>query len=161
VDTDPRPVDHLPVDGEVGARTLQELLEAATGWIVRFEPPEAQAAVESGALLIDIRSEVDRTRDGIVPGSVHVPRTVLEWRLAPDSTSRNPHVAAGRSLVLLCDHGYSSVLAAATLAQLGVAGVGDVVGGFAAWQAAGLPTVPAPRVERAAGEPAGMRPPDP
>jgi rhodanese-related sulfurtransferase len=128
--------------------------------ITRLEPAEALAAVESGALLVDIRSELDRDRDGVVPGSLHVPRTVLEWRLAPESSWRNPHVGADRRVVLLCDHGCSSILAAATLVELGLPDTADVIGGFAAWRDAALPTMPGPGTRRAPGEPAGMRPPD-
>jgi rhodanese-related sulfurtransferase len=142
-------------------RTLPQLLEAAAKRIVRLEPREAFAAVEDGALLVDIRSDTDRARDGIVPGSLHIPRTVLEWRLDPDSEWRNPHVGGlDRRIVLLCDHGWSSVLAAATLVELGFAGAGDVVGGFAAWRDAGLPTVRAPAVERQPDELPGTGPPD-
>jgi rhodanese-related sulfurtransferase len=144
-----------------GRRTLDQLLEAALARIDRLEPADAFAAVEHGAVLVDIRSDLDRARDGIVPGSLHIPRTVLEWRLDPDSPWRNPHVGGlDRRIVLLCDHGCSSILAAATLAELGFADPGDVIGGFAAWRDAGLPTAPAPHVERRPDEPAGMRPPD-
>jgi len=114
----------------------------------------------NGAPLIDIRSDLDRERDGIVSGSLHIPRTVLEWRLDLDSSWRNPHVSGlGAQIVLLCDHGCSSVFAAATLVDLGFERAGDVVGGFAAWREAGLPTAPSPRYRRRSGEPAGMRPP--
>ena len=73
-------------------RTLDELLDAARAQIARLEPADAHAATEQGALLIDIRGQVDRERDGIVPGSLHIPRTVLEWRLDPESSWHNPHV---------------------------------------------------------------------
>jgi rhodanese-related sulfurtransferase len=142
-------------------RTLDELLDAARAQIVRLEPADAHAATEQGALLIDIRGQVDRERDGIVPGSLHIPRTVLEWRLDPESSWRNPHVGGlDQQIVLMCDHGCSSIFAAATLVELGFACAGDVVGGFAAWQEAGLPTAPSAPYLRAPGEPAGMRPPD-
>ena len=144
-------------------RTLEELLEAARARIEQLEPTEAFAATKGGALLIDIRSDLDRERDGIIPGSLHIPRTVLEWRLDPDSSWRNPYVGGlGEQIVLVCDHGCSSVFAAATLVDLGFERVGEVVGGFAAWCEAGLPTAPAPspRYRRHPGEPAGMRPPD-
>lgn len=145
----------------MGRRTLVQLLEAAQARITRLEPAEALAAVEDGALLIDIRSDSDRGRDGIVPGSLHIPRTVLEWRLDPDSSWRNAHVGGlDRRIVLLCDHGCSSILAAATLVELGFSRAGDVIGGFAAWREAGLPTAVSPRTERAHGELAGMGPPD-
>jgi rhodanese-related sulfurtransferase len=93
----------------------------------------------------------------LVPGSLHIPRTVLEWRLDPDSPSRSPHAPGLDDPVLvLCDHGESSSLAAATLVELGFSRAGDVAGGFAAWTDAGLPVV-------AAGPPAaglpGMAPP--
>ncbi len=144
-----------------GQRTLHDLLENAAERIQRLEPSEALTAIEHGALLIDIRSDDERKRDGVVPGSLHIPRTVLEWRLAPDSAWRSPYVGGelDRQIVLLCDHGCSSVLAAATLVELGFARAGDVVGGFAAWREAGLPVAPARAEGRAEDELAGMRPP--
>jgi rhodanese-related sulfurtransferase len=144
------------------SRTLTELFSEACARIERLEPAEARAASEAGALLVDIRSEVERERDGIVPGALHVPRTVLEWRLAPDSAWRSPYVGGDpdRRVVLICDHGYSSALAAATLVDLGFARAADVVGGFAAWRDAGLPTAPHVARRRAPEELAGMGPPD-
>jgi rhodanese-related sulfurtransferase len=119
--------------------TLADLLAAAAAKIHRCEPREAFAAAAAGALIVDIRSGEARARDGIVPGSVHIPRTVLEWRVAPDSEWRNPHLDGSARLVLLCDHGCSSLLAAASLHDLGFSDVADVIGGFEAWRAAGLP----------------------
>ena len=155
-------MDNSVVAVGVTRRTLEELLDAARARIARLEPAEALAATEHGAVLIDIRADVDRERDGIVPGSLHIPRTALEWRVDPDSPWRNPHVGGlDQQIMLLCDHGCSSVLAAATLVDLGFTRAGDVVGGFAAWRDAGLPTAPAPRHRRRRpGEPAGMRQPD-
>jgi rhodanese-related sulfurtransferase len=142
-------------------RALDELLEAAEASITRLTPADAAVAVEHGATLIDIRSDLDREHNGIVPGSLHIPRTVLEWRLAPDSAWRIPHAPdLEEQVIVICDHGYSSVLAAAALAELGFAKAGDIVGGYAAWRSAGLLTAPAPRRRRAPGELAGMRPPD-
>ncbi len=124
---------------------LEELLAAARSRISRLEPREAFEAAQQGALIVDVRSHDTRRRDGIVPGSVHIPRTVLEWRVAPDNAHRNPHLGLPeRRLVLLCDHGYSTVLAAATLVDLGLTSTGDVIGGFAAWRDAGLPVREAP-----------------
>jgi rhodanese-related sulfurtransferase len=108
---------------------------------------------------VDIRSDAQRARDGVVPGSLHLPLTVLEWRVDPTSPWRNPHVGGlERRLVVLCDHGYSSSLAAATLVDLGFRQAADVAGGFEAWVAAELPVSEA----RAAPGDAlpGMRPPD-
>jgi rhodanese-related sulfurtransferase len=143
-------------------RTLEQFLADARARIRRYEPAEACAAVQRGALLIDIRSDLDRERDGIVPGSLHVPRTVLEWRLDPGSYLRNPHVGdLDQQIILICDHGFSSVLAAASLVDLGFAAAGDVVGGFAAWSRAGLATAACRPYRRDPGEAAGMRAPDP
>lgn len=143
-------------------RTLDELLEDAKTRIQRLEAHAAFAAVSGGALMIDIRSAFDRERDGIVPGSLHIPRTVLEWRLDIDSAWRNPHVGGlDQPIVLLCDHGCSSLLAAATLTDLGFTHVSDVIGGFAAWQEAKLPTTLTSLYHLDSGESAGIRPPDP
>ena len=132
--------------------SLAQLLEAARARITRLEPHEAFAAAGEGACLIDIRSDFDRERDGIVPGSLHIPRTVLEWRVDPSSPWRSDHLdPTAQTVIVLCEHGYSSSLAAAMLVELGVARVGDVVGGYEAWVAAGLPTARAP-----AREPEGL-----
>ena len=140
-------------------RTLEELLSAACARISRLEPRDAFAATAIGALIVDIRSHEARRDDGIVPGALHIPRTVLEWRVAPDGEFRNPHVGGPeQQLLLLCDHGCSSVLAAATLVDLGFARAGDVIGGFLAWEEAGLPVAEA-RPSRP-GRP-GMAGPDP
>jgi rhodanese-related sulfurtransferase len=142
-------------------RTLDDLLAEAERRIERHAPAEARAAMEDGALLIDIRSDDNRARDGVVPGALHIPRTVLEWRLAPDGEWRSPFVGGlDQRLILICDHGCSTILAAATLLELGYTHAGDVIGGFEAWRAAGLATAPAPQRERPPGEVAGMAPPD-
>jgi rhodanese-related sulfurtransferase len=150
------------VDPRPGRRTLAELLAEAAERIERLEPADAAAALREGAVLVDIRAAEDRERDGIVPGSLHVPRTVLEWRLDPDGDWRTPHVRGlDERVVLICDHGCSSALAAATLVDLGYARAGDVIGGFVAWRDAGLPVSPAPAHRRAPGELPGMGPPEP
>jgi len=140
-------------------RTLDDLLDAARARITRLEPVEAFAAAAEDGVLIDIRADVDRDRDGIVPGSLHIPRTVLEWRLDPGGAWRNPHLGGlDQRLLLICDHGCSSILAAASLVDLGYVRAGDVIGGFAAWSAAGLPTARSPRRRRRPGGLAGMGP---
>jgi len=132
------------------ARTLDELFAAAARRIRRYTPAEAHA---SDAAIVDIRSQDARERDGAVPGAYHVPRTVLEWRIASEEW-RNTELD-GRALILVCDHGYSSVFAAAALVELG-RDAGDVDGGFEAWRAAGLPVA---RARAWDGLP-GMGPPD-
>jgi rhodanese-related sulfurtransferase len=96
-------------------------------------------------VIVDLRSHDERARDGIIPGSVHVPRSVLEWRVDAGSGFSNPHVADGNlELILVCHEGYSSSLAASSLTDLGHPRVADLVGGFEGWRDAGLETIVAP-----------------
>ena len=129
---------------EPSRRSVDDLLAEARRSIVRAEPEAAWAAACAGdALIVDIRGDDERRRDGIVPGSLHVPRTVLEWRADEGSGWGNPHLTdRRRRILLLCAHGCSSSLAAATLVEMGL-DAGDVSGGFEAWRAAALPTRPA------------------
>lgn len=138
---------------------LRALLEQAAACVPRLTPREALAALHDGDVVIDIRSIAARARDGVVPGSVHVPLTVLQWRLEPGGEHRTPHVAEEDRVVLLCDHGCSSLLAAASLLAMGVEAA-DVIGGVEAWRADGLPLVAASDPPLAPGELQGMRPAD-
>jgi rhodanese-related sulfurtransferase len=120
--------------------TVEDLLAEARSGLVRLDPPAAAAAVEAGAVLVDIRSELQRERDGVVSGSVFFPRNVLEWRCDPASPARDERVCdPARQLILMCDEGYQSSLAAANLRRLGFERATDLAGGFQAWRAAGLP----------------------
>jgi len=106
-------------------------------------PAEAAAALADGALLVDIRPVELRRRDGELPGAIVVDRNALEWRLAPTSAHRLPEAGdPDRVVVLVCDEGYASSLAAATLRELGLPRATDLDGGFRAWVAAGLPVSP-------------------
>jgi rhodanese-related sulfurtransferase len=100
-------------------------------------------------VIVDVRSHDERAREGVIPGSVHVPRSVLEWRVDPGSGYSNPVVADGDvELILVCHEGYSSSLAAASLRELGRERVADLIGGFEAWCDAGLETVaPSPPLD--------------
>jgi rhodanese-related sulfurtransferase len=121
-------------------RTIDEVWADARERITRLAPHEALQALTEGAFLVDLRSIDERAREGIIPGSLHIPRSVLEWRVDPDCEHRNPAVSRlDARLILFCAEGYSSVLAAVSVQQLGFERVGDMVGGFAAWKAAGLP----------------------
>lgn len=128
-----------------GSRGIDELLAAARARLERLDPHAAHRAQAAGALLVDIRPVAQRTAYGEIPGALVVDRNVLEWRLDPRSDARLP-VADRYDLpvILVCQEGYSSSLAAATLQDLGLYRATDLIGGFAAWQAAGLPTVPGP-----------------
>lgn len=127
------------------------MLSRARSMLERLEPDQALDAQHAGALIIDLRCHDDRARHGIIPGSLHIPRTVLEWRLDPDSPHRNPHASdPARHVILVCADGYSSSLAAATLRELGFARATDLIGGFNAWRTLGLPIAPAQPVDDAA-----------
>jgi rhodanese-related sulfurtransferase len=120
--------------------TIDDLLEQARERLTRLDPEQARAAMQEGALLIDIRAESQRAADGVVPGSVFVARNVLEWRCDPDSEHRDPSIdGRERQLIVMCNEGYQSSLAAATLHELGLTRATDLDGGFQAWRAAGLP----------------------
>ncbi|MDQ6681705.1 MAG: rhodanese-like domain-containing protein [Chloroflexota bacterium] len=121
-----------------------DLLESARARLDRLDPQRAAEAVAHGALLIDTRCADDRRRTGTIPGSVHVPLSVLFWRLDGTSGhSRSELADRSREVILMCADGYSSSLAAATLQDLGFPRSTDVVGGFNAWVASGLPVEPA------------------
>jgi rhodanese-related sulfurtransferase len=122
-------------------RSVDELLADARSRLRRLSPADAAAAVADGALLVDIRPHWQRTRDGEVPGALVVERNHLEWRLHPTSESRVTAAAAGQRWIVLCEEGYTSSLAADALNSIGVP-ADDIDGGFRAWAAAGLPTVP-------------------
>lgn len=119
--------------------TVEALLAEAQAEIDRLSPAEAHAAAQEGDLLIDIRPLEQRQRDGLVPGAAIVQRNVLEWRLDPAGEHRDPALARlDRRIILICDEGYQSSLAAATLLRFGL-DVCDVVGGVQEWMAEGLP----------------------
>jgi len=120
--------------------TLEELIDRARRDLVRVEPEQAAAELAGGALLVDIRPADQRSVGGDIPGATVIDRNVLEWRLAPDSEWRNDAVDGPKTrVIVLCSEGYSSSLAAATLKELGLVNATDVIGGFQAWKAAGLP----------------------
>jgi rhodanese-related sulfurtransferase len=118
--------------------TIDQLLEAARARLERLDPPAAQAALTEGAVLVDIRSESQRERDGVVPPALFIARNVLEWRCDPASAWHDERIPPGARLIVMCNEGYQSSLAAATLRDLGVDAT-DLVGGFQAWRGAGLP----------------------
>jgi rhodanese-related sulfurtransferase len=107
--------------------------------LTRVSPAEAAAAAREGALLVDIRPVGLRAADGEIPGALVIDRNVLEWRLAPTSDHRIPEIDEGKTVILFCDEGYASSLAAATLQELGLPRATDLIGGFQAWKREGLP----------------------
>jgi rhodanese-related sulfurtransferase len=124
------------------ALSVDELLAEARAELTRLTPEQARAAHEEGAVIVDIRPIEQREVDGEIPGAHVIPRNVLEWRLDPNSDYRDANVArTDRQVIVTCDAGYQSSLAAATLRRLGLDAT-DLVGGFQAWRDAGLPVKP-------------------
>jgi rhodanese-related sulfurtransferase len=149
------------VQQSTGLGSLDRLIDEAAGSITRLNPAEAFAAAAADGVIVDIRSQDARVRDGVIPGAVHIPRTVLEWRVAVDSPWRNLHLGGvDQQLILVCDHGYSSILAASNLVQLGFHRAGDVIGGFEAWKHGGFPVAPCRRAPFAVDGLPGTGPPE-
>jgi len=128
------------------AHTADELLmEARASLPRRLSPAEALAAQAMGALLIDIRGDDQRRACGLIPRALLLPRNALEWRCDPTGQWRHPALTSrAQHLILICQEGYQSSLAAATLQRLGLVNATDMDGGFAAWAAAGLPVIAQP-----------------
>ena len=127
-----------------GARTIDEILDAARARLVRVMPREAFGEAAAGGVLIDIRPAAQRAVQGEIPGSTVVERNHLEWRLDPCSDARLPWVTGyDHRIIVFCVDGYTSSLAAAALQDLGLHRATDMIGGFVAWTAAGLPSSPA------------------
>jgi rhodanese-related sulfurtransferase len=119
--------------------TVEQLLDQARAKLDRLTPTQASAALDAGAVLVDIRSELQRSSDGELPGAKRFVRNVLEWRLDPSSPDRDPEVARRDiQLIVICNEGYQSSLAAATLQRFGLQAT-DMIGGFQAWRDASLP----------------------
>ena len=120
---------------------VEDLLDEARSGLERLTPAQAQAAVAEGdAVIVDIREAERRALEGHVPGAIEIERNVLEWRCAPESDWRDERICdPGRIVVVMCNQGYQSSLAAATLQQLGLPRATDMDGGFQRWRAEGLP----------------------
>jgi rhodanese-related sulfurtransferase len=119
---------------------VEVLLERARRRLVRLTAVEAHAAMQQGAVLVDIRSDRQRDHDGGVPAAVFIPRNVLEWRADPESAYFDARLAQRHGpLIVMCAEGYQSSLAAATLQELGIHDATDLIDGFNGWLAARLP----------------------
>ena len=126
-----------------GSAGIDDILAAARARLRRLDPREAYAATRRGAVLVDIRPAAQRAEHGEIPGAVIIERNVLEWRLDPRSDARLSFADSyDLEIVVTCQEGYTSSLAAAALQDLGLQRATDLAGGFAAWRAAGLPTIP-------------------
>ena len=124
-------------------RTIDDLLAAARSRLHRLTAVEAHAAAQQGAVIVDIRPQEQRRRTGVVPGALFFPRNHLEWRVDPTSEWAHPAVSDPETLiVLMCNEGYATSLAAVTLHDMGFTRATDMVDGFDGWRAAGLPIEP-------------------
>lgn len=115
-------------------RTLDDILASARSRLDRVPPTDLQAAIDEGAIVVDVRDSALRATQGPLPGALVIDLTVLEWRLAPSSASRILDLEPDQQVILVCSEGYSSSLAAARLQDLGVTNATDLDGGFKAWR---------------------------
>jgi rhodanese-related sulfurtransferase len=122
------------------APNIDDVLHRARRRLTRVQPHQAAAELAQGALLVDTRTEAQRAQQGEIPGAHVIDRTVLEWRLDPTSSSRITEATDHQvRVIVVCSEGYSSSLAAASLQEIGLVNATDMIGGFKAWKAAGLP----------------------
>jgi rhodanese-related sulfurtransferase len=135
------------------SRTIAEVLDAARQRLARLTPEEAQRASIDGAVLVDIRPAAQRAAEGELPGALVIERNVLEWRFDPASEARLDIADHDLAVIVLCQEGYTSSLAAAALQELGVWRATDVIGGYAAWRQADVPL--SAGLSTFAGTPAG------
>ncbi len=122
--------------------TVEDVLSATRSRLHRVGPRQARHMHHAGATLVDIRPIQQRVEYGEIPGSIIIERNVLEWRFDPHAEARLPHIEhLEHPVVVFCQQGYASSLAAASLQDVGLRHATDLIGGFEAWQADGLPTV--------------------
>jgi rhodanese-related sulfurtransferase len=128
-----------------GASSIEDILAQARARLRRVEPLDAHKKAQANeAVIVDIRPAAMRADEGEVPGSIIIERNHLEWRLDPESGARLPWVENyDHQVIVICQEGYTSSLAAAALHDLGLTRATDVIGGFHAWLAAGLPSADA------------------
>lgn len=138
--------------GPLTRRSADSLLTQARSRLDRLSPREAYEAQRAGAVLVDIRPDLSRELEGGIPDALVVHRNVLEWRFDPSSDARIEQASYDLQVVIVCAEGTTSSLAAASLLYIGLARATDVVGGFRAWRAAGLPVHP-PAIEVSADPP--------
>lgn len=124
-------------DGTGATSAVDAVLAAARAGLDRVLPADLATEVERGALVVDLRPATDRAAHGELPGAVVIERIHLEWRLDPTCPHRIPEATPDRRVILVCNEGYASSLAAAALRDLGVTRATDLVGGFMAWAADG------------------------
>ncbi len=122
--------------------TIDQMLENARASLRRLYVYDLPAALARGAVLVDIRPQAQRVREGALPGALVIERNVLEWRLDPTSSAKLS-LAADHDVewIIVCSEGYTSSLAAASLQQLGLHRATDLIGGYQALKSAGMLTI--------------------
>ena len=115
-------------------RSIDEVLAEARSRLHRVTPEQADRAAAEGAVLVDIRPAAQRAEEGSWPGALIIERNVLEWRFDPAGEARLPIASYDLPVIITCQEGYTSSLAAAALQELGIRGATDVIGGYAAWR---------------------------
>lgn len=125
-------------------KTVDELLEDARKLLPeRPSPQQTLKEIAEGVFVVDIRGDEQQRRDGLIPGATIIRRNVLEWRCDPKSEWRHRKVTDhDQRIILVCDEGYQSSLAAANLHLLGMKNATDMAGGFQQWKGAGLAIAP-------------------
>jgi len=116
------------------SQRIDTLLERARRSLERVSPQDLADEVAAGAVVVDIRPAADRASDGELPGAVVIERNVLEWRLDPTSEHRLAIASDDARIIVVCNEGYASSLAAHTLQQLGVTRATDLDGGYRGWR---------------------------
>jgi rhodanese-related sulfurtransferase len=117
-----------------GRRTIDEVLQSARRRIARLTPRQAKNDWDAGAVVVDIRPAAQRDTHGGLPGALVIESNVLEWRFDPASDARLPIADYDLEVIVICQEGYASSLAAASLQDLGIHRATDVIGGYAAWR---------------------------
>ena len=116
-------------------KTIETVLTEARARLRRVGPREAREAWRDGALLTDIRPDEQRRREGEIPGTLKLERNALEWLLDPSSPDRIPEITShAQQVILVCQEGYASSLAAVSLQDLGLVNATDLDGGYQAWR---------------------------
>lgn len=116
-------------------KSIDIRLEEARAIINRIDPKDLPVMLDQGAILVDIRPESFRDAEGIHPDALIIERNVLEWRLDPKSQSRIVDITADTPIIIMCNEGYASSLAAADLVKMGFTAAADLIGGYRAWHA--------------------------
>lgn len=118
-------------------RGFKQMLAEANAAIETVSVQDLPYLMEAGdVVLVDVRETVERESDGAIPGSIHVPRGLLEFKADPDSPVYNDEIDPEDRLILYCGTGGRSALAAKTLLDMGYSDVSSLAGGYAAWRAA-------------------------